>query len=57
MTYDERLAIWESGECPYCHSKWIAVKKARRGGKHFICRESECGAENYFSRKEQVEDA
>jgi len=57
MTYDERLAICESGECPYCGGKKITVTKAKHGGKHFICHESECGAENYFSRKEQVNEA
>ena len=52
LTYDERLALWRSMECPYCHSPKVTVTKAKRGGFHYKCHNQKCRAQNYFSRKE-----
>lgn len=51
-TYDERLALWQSGECPYCGSPLVTVANSRRGGKHYTCHQKKCRAQNHFSRKE-----
>ena len=56
LTYDQRLALWQSGECPYCGSRKVTEnRKAGRNGRHYTCHEDGCGAENYFSRTTAVE--
>jgi predicted RNA-binding Zn-ribbon protein involved in translation (DUF1610 family) len=55
LTYDERLVLWEKGQCPYCGSNLITVKDTKRGGKHFRCHKKKCRAENHFSRRNTQE--
>lgn len=51
LTYEKRLKSWESGYCPYCHTKNITNRNTRFG-IHYKCNNVEvCGAENNFTKK------